>query len=71
MSSIPSLGLLIIIYYLKYADKGFAPFFFDHESNMLLLHQSTCKAKVSWTLIITVMSSTLYQLSYSLKGQIY
>ena len=60
MSSIPSFG------FTYNADKGFAPFYFDHESNMLLLHQSTFKAKVSRTLISTVMSSTLYQLSYNL-----
>lgn len=37
----------------------------------LLLHAAHCavyKAKVTWTLIITVMSSTLYQLSYNLNS---
>ncbi len=68
MSSISSFGLIYI--YILYADKGFAPIYFDHESNMLLLHQSADKAKVIWTLMITVMSSMLYQLSYNLKKKI-
>ena len=37
---IPALGLKKVFHYLLYnADKGFAPLSFDHETNMLLLHQ--------------------------------
>ena len=37
---IPAFGLnrFFIKYIKKYADKGFAPLFFGHEPNMLLLH---------------------------------
>ena len=50
-----------------YADKGFAPFSFRYELKMLTIYTNPrFKAKVTRTLIVTVMSSMLYQLSYSL-----